>query len=140
MKRMLSSQVTIESKSGVTELLKLLKEEITAINNGDLDRVTALFDQKTNLLKRLDQASLEIEAQLKTETQVARELRKNLTELNGLIRKDSQLLANMVEATREIKSVIVKIRKRHSLDDLYSVDGEKRASPVVFTQQVDQSM
>jgi len=140
MKRMLNAQKTLEDKSGVRDLLNLLSEEIAAINNGDLDRVVDLFDKKSSLLQKLDTASLEIKAQLKLETKAAEDLRKSLKELNGLIQKDAQLLANMVEATHEIKTVIARIRKRHSLEGSYGFDGEKHPSSVLFSQQIDQSM
>jgi replicative DNA helicase len=140
MKRLLDSRNAIEDKTGVNDLLKLLKEEIAAINHGDLDRVVELFDKKESLLKKLEAASLEIEAQLKLETAAAENLRENLKELNGLIHKDARLLANMVEATHEIKAVITRIRKRHSLEGSYGFDGEKQVNAVLFSQQLDQSM
>ena len=140
MKRMLETQNAVADKSGVKDLLNLLSEEIAAINNGNLDRVVELFDKKTSLLAKLETASTEIEAQLKLETKAAEDLRNNLRELSGLIHKDSRLLANMVEATQEIKTVIARIRKRHSLEGSYGVDGEKQSSSVLFSQQIDQSM
>lgn len=140
MKRILDGNNAIEDKSGVKDLLKLLSDEIAAINNGNLDRVVELFDKKTSLLKKLEAASLEIETQLKLETAAAENLRETLKELNGLIHKDARLLANMVEATQEIKTVITRIRKRHSLEGSYGYNGEKQTSSVLFPQQIDQSM
>ncbi len=67
-------------------------------------------------------------------------MRKNLKDLSGLIHKDARLLANMVEATQEIKTVIARIRKRHSLEGSYGFDGEKQSSSVLFSQHIDQSM
>jgi len=91
-------------------------------------------------LERLEEAANEIRTQLKLETAAAEKLRKNLEELNGLIHKDAQLLANMVGATLEIKAVITRIRKRHSLEGSYGNDGEKHPQSVLFSQQIDQSM
>ena len=139
MEKMSPPQDAREANAGIKDLIILLRAEITAINNGDLDHVLDLYEKKTLLLERLEANSPKIESQLLTKTDAAVDLRNDLTELLELIHKDAQLLANMTEATKEIITEIARIRERHSLDGLYSSAGEKRPEVVSLTQQIDRS-
>lgn len=140
MKKILNPPSIAEENAGIKDLIILLNAEITAINNGDLDHVLELYDQKTLLLETLKTASPGIEAQLTTKTVDNKDLRNDLTELLKLIQKDAQLLANMTKATREIIVEIARIRGRHNLDGLYGSAGEKRVKVVSFEQQIDRSV
>jgi len=51
MKKILNPPSIAEENTGIKDLIILLNAEITAINNGDLDHVLELYDQKTLLLE-----------------------------------------------------------------------------------------
>jgi hypothetical protein len=140
MEKILSPPSIAEENTGIKDLIILLNAEITAINNGDLDHVLELYDQKTLLLETLKSASPGIESQLAAKNANTENLRNDLTELLKLIQKDAQLLANMTKATREIIVEIARIRGRHNLDGLYSSAGEKHPEVVSFEQQIDRSV
>ncbi len=124
----------------IEELIVLLNEEITSLNNGSLDRVVDLYDQKTELLKIMEVASPTIEKQIRSETNKATGLRENLAKLYTLVRKNAKMLENMTEATREVIDEIARIRDRHGLGGLYKPDGEKQPKVASFTQGIDQSL
>jgi len=126
--------------SGIKDLIILLNEEITAINDGNLNHVADLYEQKASLLERLEAVSPVIEAELKADTGAAKNLRSDLTKLHELIQIDAQLLANMTEATREIITEIARVRGRHSLDGVYSSTGETRPKVVSLAQQIDRTV
>ncbi|PCH94793.1 MAG: hypothetical protein COB84_07055 [Rhodobacteraceae bacterium] len=140
MEKKLNPLGNIQDNTGIKDLIILLNAEITAIDNGDLDHVLDLYDQKTALLERLKSASPEIESQLTTKPDENKGLRDDLTELLALIQKDAQLLANMTKATREIITEIARIRGRHNLDGLYGSEGKKRVKVVSYEQQIDKSV
>lgn len=125
-----------EAALEIDAMTQLLREEIAAIDRGELDKVTALYPRKTALLEALEAAAPAIAGNAAAETA----LREKLLVLQDLVRKDAALLARMTEATRDLASEVSRIRDRHGLKGLYGVKGEARDTTVTVSQRIDQQV
>lgn len=125
-----------DATAEIEALTQLLKEEIAAIDGGDLGKLTEFYPRKTALLEAIEAAAPAVEESLAAET----DMHDKLTELQALIQKDAALLARMTEATRDLVDEISRIRDRHGLKGLYGAKGEAQAPTVAVSQRVDQQV
>jgi hypothetical protein len=131
-----TADIQPEAALEIDALTQLLREEIAAIDRGDLDKVTELYPRKAALLEALEAAAPALRESSDTETG----MREKLQQLQELVRKDAALLARMTEATSDLVSEISRIRDRHGLKGLYGVKGEVRDTTVTVSQRIDQQV
>lgn len=120
----------------IEALAQLLKEEISAIDRGDLDKVVQLYPRKAELLAALEAAAPAIGKSTPSDTA----MRERLQELQALVRKDAALLERMTEATSDLVSEISRIRDRHGLKGLYGAKGEMQKTTATVSQRVNQKV
>lgn len=108
----------------LTALSGVLSEENGALAKGDLDHVAGLYDEKSDLLKRLELRQPVIEPFLQASAEVTDVLRPRIRALAEQLEENSRLLAAMAEAAQSIRSEVARVRDRHSLKGMYDKSGQ----------------
>jgi flagellar biosynthesis/type III secretory pathway chaperone len=121
----------------INETVALLKREIQAINDGDLNVVSEMYEEKSGLLKWLELKRPLIEPFVKKDAAIARRLPELLDELRVTITENSNLLSRMADAAGAVAREIEKATQRHSLDGLYGKSGQKVSDPAVSKMTID---
>ncbi|WP_212522765.1 flagellar export chaperone FlgN [Actibacterium sp. MT2.3-13A] len=124
----------------IDALTALLREEITAIGQGDTAKLAALFPRKTALLEALEAAAPALENAVRQGGAQEPGLPDKLKILQSLIQNDAALLARMRDATGGLVAEITRIRDRHGLKGLYGARGEPRNGTVTAPQRFDQQV
>jgi chromosome segregation ATPase len=126
--------------SAIDELMALIKEEISDIEHGRLDRLGAHIDRKRSLLARIEPSVPVIQAELAPESKVARILREKLVSLRAALEKDLGLVEKMSTAARDLSEEIARIQRRHSLTGVYSASGALQPDPLGPRPKLDQTL
>ncbi|SHH78202.1 hypothetical protein [Cognatishimia maritima] len=119
------------------EAITLLKKEIKAINDGDLNVVSDMFEEKSGLLKWLELKKPLVEPFIKKDAALTRQLPELLQELSTTVTENSTLLSRMAAAAGSVAREIEKATQRHSLDGLYGKSGQKVSDQTVSKMTID---
>ncbi len=109
----------------IGDAVSLLRKEITAINEGNLNVVTDLYDEKSNILKWLELRMPLVEPFMKGDIALTRKLPDRLAEFKQVVQENSTLLSRMATAAGTVAREIEKATQRHSLNGLYGQTGQK---------------
>lgn len=109
----------------LAEAVALLKQEIAGINDGKLNIVSELYDQKASILKWLELKMPLVEPFMNDDAVKARRLPDRLAELKEAVTENSALLSRMAGAAGTIVREIEKAQQRHSLNGLYGKSGRR---------------
>jgi hypothetical protein len=124
----------------VEETVQLLRAEIEAIKEGRLSDVSAMFERKSEAIKRLELQSPLVEPFLQHEVAEKRGLANLLTELKTCIEEDAALLGRMAVAAKTVRREIEKVTNRNSLGGTYGVTGKKRGASADTELSLDQKL
>lgn len=119
------------------EAVDLLKQEIAGINDGKLNIVSELYDQKASILKWLELKMPLVEPFMNDDAVKARRLPDRLAELKEAVTENSALLSRMATAAGTIVREIEKAQQRHSLSGLYGKSGRRIGDTSSGTQRLD---
>ncbi|MCH2250922.1 MAG: hypothetical protein MK042_14125 [Cognatishimia sp.] len=109
----------------ITEAVSVLKQEIAGINEGKLNIVSELYNQKAGILKWLELKMPLIEPFMNDDAVKARRLPDRLAELKEAVTENNALLSRMSVAAGTIVREIEKAQNRHSLNGLYGKSGRR---------------
>ncbi|NQY61709.1 hypothetical protein [Cognatishimia sp.] len=109
----------------ITEAVSVLKQEIAGINEGKLNIVSELYNQKAGILKWLELKMPLIEPFMNDDAVKARRLPDRLAELKEAVSENNALLSRMSVAAGTIVREIEKAQNRHSLNGLYGKSGRR---------------
>lgn len=121
----------------IKEAVALLRNEIDAINAGNLDVVSESYEKKSGLLKWLELKRPLVEPFIKKDAAIARRLPELLEDLRVAVTENSSLLSRMAEAAGSVAREIEKATQRHSLNGLYGQSGKKVADSTVTKMTID---
>lgn len=111
--------------SKLGEAVILLKQEIAGINEGKLNIVSELYNQKASILKWLELKMPLVEPFINDDSVKARRIPDRLAELKEAVSENNALLSRMSTAAGTILKEIEKAQQRHSLSGLYGKSGRK---------------
>ena len=111
------------------ETANVLEREVTAIRQGELEAVGALFEEKSSLLKWIELRTPLVEPFLDHELARKLNLKGHLTELKARIEEDGAMLSRISIAARTVLREMEKIRSRNSLGSTYGKSGRRLDSP-----------
>ena len=111
--------------SKISEAVSVLKQEIAGINDGQLNIVSELYNQKAGILKWLELKMTLIEPFMNDDAVKARRLPDRLAELKEAVSENNALLSRMSVAAGTIVREIEKAQNRHSLNGLYGKSGRR---------------
>lgn len=111
--------------SKISEAVSVLKQEIAGINDGQLNIVSELYNQKAGILKWLELKMPLIEPFMNDDAVKARRLPDRLAELKEAVSENNALLSRMSVAAGTIVREIEKAQNRHSLNGLYGKSGRR---------------
>ena len=111
--------------SKISEAVSVLKQEIAGINDGQLNIVSELYNQKAGILKWLELKMPLIEPFMNDDAVKARRLPDRLAELKEAVSRNNALLSRMSVAAGTIVREIEKAQNRHSLNGLYGKSGRR---------------
>lgn len=109
----------------ISEAVSVLKQEIAGINDGQLNIVSELYNQKAGILKWLELKMPLIEPFMNDDAVKARRLPDRLAELKEAVSENNALLSRMSVAAGTIVREIEKAQNRHSLNGLYGKSGRR---------------
>lgn len=121
----------------ISEAIDLLRKEINAINEGNLNIVSDLFEDKSNILKWLELKMPLVEPFIRKDAALARKLPDRLDEFKSAVEENSSLLSRMATAAGTVAREIEKATQRHSLNGLYGKSGQKISDPNAPKMTVD---
>lgn len=121
----------------IQEAISLLRKETSAINKGELEVVSEMFEEKSGILKWLELKRPLIEPFIKKDAALTRKLPELLDELRGAVTENSTLLSRMATAAGSVAREIEKATQRHSLDGLYGQSGQKIGDQTVPKMTID---
>ncbi|KAJ02020.1 flagellar biosynthesis protein FlgI [Sulfitobacter mediterraneus] len=122
----------------IKETVTILRSEITAIKNGELEVVSNVFDEKSKVLKWLELRTPLVEPFLNHEAAKKRNLKKHLAELKKFIEEDDAMLSRMAVAARTILREVEKITNRNGLGGVYGKSGRKLSDAPKGKMRIDQ--
>ena len=137
----LSPQDSENLRAYVTKLgetIDLLKHEISAIKDGELDVVGTLFEEKSRLLKWLELQTPVVQPFLTGNMARKLDIKGHLHDLKRHIEEDGAMLSRMSIAARTILREYQKISDRNSLGGTYGKSGEKRNGTSDPRMNIDQ--
>ncbi|MGC1504531.1 MAG: flagellar biosynthesis protein FlgI [Sulfitobacter sp.] len=109
----------------IQETVAILRKEITAINNGELEVISNVFDEKSKILKWLELRTPLVEPFLNHDIARKLKIKEHLGDLKKYIEEDGAMLSRMAVAARTILREVEKISNRNELSDLYGKSGKK---------------
>lgn len=124
----------------VTGLTDLLERENEALRQGDVDQVVHLFEDKQELLKRLETRQPVIEPFLRESAEITEALRQRIRGLAEQLEVNGTLLSSMAEASQTIRSEVARVRDRHSLKGMYDKSGNSREASTRRTRHLDTNL
>ena len=107
------------------EAVSLLKQEIAGINDGNLNIVSELYNQKASILKWLELKMPLVEPFMEDDVVRTRRLPTRLAELKEAVSENNALLSRMSAAAGTVVREIEKAQQRHSLNGLYGKSGRR---------------
>lgn len=107
------------------EAVSLLKQEIAGINDGNLNIVSELYNQKASILKWLELKMPLVEPFMEDDVVRTRRLPTRLAELKEAVSENNALLSRMSAAAGTVVREIEKAQQRHSLSGLYGKSGRR---------------
>lgn len=107
------------------EAVSLLKQEIAGINDGNLNIVSELYNQKASILKWLELKMPLVEPFMEDDVVPTRRLPTRLAELKEAVSENNALLSRMSAAAGTVVREIEKAQQRHSLSGLYGKSGRR---------------
>ncbi len=129
-----------EFLSEIKTLITLLEHEIALIQDGDLNALSELLPQKTELAGKLESKAAELEDLISLENDQAEELRESLRELRGLMRRDTRIISRMASSIRDVLRDVFGHGERGNLDGLYGPNGRLNASNRSLSERIDRSL
>ncbi len=124
----------------ITEAVSLLKQEIAGINEGKLNIVSELHNQKAGILKWLELKMPLIEPFMNDDAVKARRLPDRLAELKEAVSENNALLSRMSVAAGTIVREIEKAQQRHSLSGLYGKSGRRIGADSSRSRALDKEL
>lgn len=124
----------------ITEAVSLLKQEIAGINEGKLNIVSELYNQKAGILKWLELKMPLIEPFMNDDAVKARRLPDRLAELKEAVSENNALLSRMSVAAGTIVREIEKAQQRHSLSGLYGKSGRRIGADSSRSRALDKEL
>lgn len=121
----------------IADAVTLLRKEITAINEGNLNVVSELFDEKSSMLKWLELRMPLVEPFMKGDVALTRKLPDRLAEFKKVVEENSTLLSRMATAAGTVAREIEKATQRHSLNGLYGKSGQKISDQKIEKLTID---
>lgn len=122
------------------DAIRLLKDEVAAINAGHLGIVSELYEQKARALKWLELKMPLIEPFMSHDSVKKRNIQGSLEELKKMATEDSELLARMSIAARTIVREIEKVSNRNGLSGVYGKSGQKILGPTNPDMRLDREL
>jgi len=124
--------------SKIHDTIDVLNREVDAIKAGNLDVVSAIFDEKSRALKWLELQTPLVEPFMDHPIMVELEVKAHLKQLKGAIEEDSAILSRMAVAARTILREVKKISNRNALDGNYGKMGQRVSGVADKNMHVDQ--
>lgn len=124
----------------LTEAVSLLKQEIAGINEGKLNIVSELYNQKASILKWLELKMPLVEPFMNDDAVRARRLPDRLAELKDAVSENNALLSRMSVAAGTIVREIEKAQQRHSLSGLYGKSGRRIGADSSRSRTLDKEL
>ncbi len=121
----------------IQETVTILRKEITAINNGELEVISNVYDEKSKVLKWLELHTPLVEPFLNHDIARKLKIREHLADLKKNIEEDGAMLSRMAVAARTILREVNKIRDRNGLGDVYGKSGQKLSSKTGGKMRID---
>lgn len=121
----------------IKETVTLLRSEITAIKNGELEVITDVFDEKSRVLKWLELRTPLIEPFLNHGFAKRLNIKEHLAELKKNIEEDGAMLSRMAVAARTVLREVEKINNRNGLDGVYGKSGQKMGAAGSGKKNID---
>lgn len=109
----------------IKETVTILRQEITAIKNGELEVISNVFDEKSKVLKWLELHTPLVEPFLNHEIAQKSNMKRHLADLKKEIEEDGAMLSRMAVAARTILREVEKINNRNGLGGVYGKSGQK---------------
>jgi hypothetical protein len=109
----------------IKETVAILRKEITAIKNGELEVVSNVFEEKSKVLKWLELRTPLVEPFLNHEIALKLNIKRHLADLKKNIEEDGAMLSRMAVAARTILREVERINNRNGLADIYGKSGQK---------------
>ena len=122
----------------IKETVTILRNEISAIKNGELEVVSNVFDEKSKVLKWLELRTPLVEPFLNHDAAKKRNLKEHLAELKKNIEEDDAMLSRMAVAARTILREVEKITNRNGLGGVYGKSGRKVSDAPKGKMRIDQ--
>ena len=126
--------------SKISEAVSVLKQEIAGINDGQLNIVSELYNQKAGILKWLELKMPLIEPFMNDDAVKARRLPDRLAELKEAVSENNALLSRMSVAAGTIVREIEKAQNRHSLNGLYGKSGRRIGADSSRSRALDKEL
>ncbi len=120
------------------EAIALLRREIEGINAGELNVVTDVYEDKSNILKWLELKMPLVEPFMGQDAATTRRLPERLAEFKDVVGENSTLLERMAGAAGTVVREMEKATQRHSLNGLYGKSGEKITDSKLGKMTIDQ--
>jgi Na+/phosphate symporter len=124
----------------VDYLIKTLERETDALNKGDWQALAEILGLKKSLLSHLEKIAPTLENEVKTKTPASETLRKTLSELKTIIDSNMKMLQSISIASRDISKEVQRIKKKHSLDGLYTARGNKKNEQMPMRSKIDKTL
>ncbi len=118
----------------------LLQSEITAIGRGNLRAAGELYEQKAEILKRIELKTPVVEPFLRAALAKGGAIRDKIVAFRLAVQENSVLLERMSQATANIIREVDKIRDRHSLSGLYGKSGRRLTDGEDAIQRIDKTI
>lgn len=134
------TQALTEFEANLDEVIVLLRQEIDAINKGQLETVSDLFDRKSDLLKKIELKIPIVQPFLEAKFAERPEFKKKISMLKAMVHEDSDLLSRMSLATSTIAREIEKIQDRHSLNGSYEKSGKRVGNATSARMKIDKNI
>lgn len=109
----------------IGETVTLLRSEVAGIQEGNLEVVGSLYEEKAAALKWIELQTPVVEPFLDSEAARRLNLRGLLADFQKAIEEDSAYLSRMAVAARTILREVEKISSRNSLGGSYGKSGKK---------------
>ena len=122
----------------IHDTIDVLNREIDAIKAGDLDVVSAIFEEKSRALKWLELQTPLVEPFIDHPIMTELEVKRHLRHLKSAIEEDSAILSRMAVAARTILREVKKISNRNDLDGNYGKMGQRVSGVADKNMRVDQ--
>ncbi|KHA50220.1 hypothetical protein [Sulfitobacter geojensis] len=121
----------------IQETVAILRKEITAINNGELEVISNVFEEKSKVLKWLELRTPLVEPFLHHEFARKLKIKEHLGDLKKYIEEDGAMLSRMAVAARTILREVDKVSNRNSLGGLYGKSGRKMGANASGKQEIN---